>query len=102
MRHKLNVFGDDYQTADGTCTRDYFHVVDLARAHVLAVKRLLDGKNAKPVEVFNLGTGRGTSVFEIIKAFEKVSGKKVKYEITGRRAGDIDKSYCDPRSLMKL
>ncbi len=96
LRDKLSVFGNDYDTPDGSCVRDYLHVVDLAKAHVVAVKRLIDGKNIKRYEIFNLGTGKGVSVLEAIKSFERVSGIKLKYKITGRRAGDIEKIWADP------
>jgi len=96
LRDELKVFGNDYDTPDGTCIRDYLHVVDLARAHVIAVKRLIEKKNIKNYEVFNLGTGNGVSVMEAIKSFERVSGIKLKYRITGRRAGDIEKIWADP------
>jgi len=96
IRDELKVFGDDYDTPDGSCIRDYLHVVDLAKAHVVAVKRLLDGMNRTACEVFNLGTGTGVSVLEAIKSFEKVTGIKLKYKITGRRAGDIEKIWADP------
>jgi UDP-glucose 4-epimerase len=96
LRDELKVFGNDYNTPDGSCIRDYLHVVDLAKAHVVAVRRLIEGKNKKNYEVFNLGTGTGVSVLEAIKSFERVSGKKVKYKITGRRAGDIEKIWADP------
>ncbi|HLP72538.1 MAG TPA: UDP-glucose 4-epimerase GalE [Bacteroidales bacterium] len=96
LREELKVFGDDYDTPDGTCIRDYLHVVDLAKAHVVAVKRLVDGKNKKNYEVFNLGTGKGVSVLEAIKSFEKVSGLKLNYRIVGRRPGDIEKIWADP------
>jgi UDP-glucose 4-epimerase len=96
LREELKVFGDDYDTPDGSCIRDYLHVVDLAKAHVVSVKRLVEGKNKTNYEVFNLGTGTGVSVLEAIKSFEKVSGKKVKYRIAGRRAGDIEKIWADP------
>lgn len=96
LRPELKVFGDDYNTPDGSCIRDYLHVSDLAKAHVVAVKRLLEGKNKKRYEVFNLGTGKGVSVFEAIASFEKVSGTKLKYSITGRRPGDIEKIWADP------
>lgn len=96
LREELRVFGDDYDTPDGSCIRDYLHVVDLAKAHVVAVRRLLDGKNKKNYEVFNLGTGKGVSVLEAIRSFEKVSGKKLNYRITGRRPGDIEKIWADP------
>lgn len=102
LRDKLKVFGNDYKTPDGTCIRDYLHVVDLARAHVLSVRRLLENKNEKQVEIFNIGTGRGTSVLEMINYFEKVSGKKLNYEIVGRRPGDIDACYCDPTLANKV
>jgi UDP-glucose 4-epimerase len=96
LRDELKVFGDDYDTPDGSCIRDYLHVVDLAKAHVVAVKRLLEGKNKTNFEVFNLGTGIGVSVLEAIKSFERVTGIKLKYKITGRRQGDIEKIWADP------
>jgi UDP-glucose 4-epimerase len=96
LRDELKVFGNDYDTPDGSCIRDYLHVVDLAKAHVVAVKRLLDGRNKTNYEVFNLGTGKGVSVLEAIKSFERVSGIKLKYNIVGRRAGDIEKIWADP------
>ena len=96
LREELKVFGNDYDTPDGSCIRDYLHVVDLAKAHVVAVKRLIDQRNKKNYEVFNLGTGEGVSVLEAIKSFERVTGKKLNYKITGRRAGDIEKIWADP------
>lgn len=96
LRDELKVFGNDYKTPDGTCIRDYLHVVDLAKAHVAAVKRLIKKKNKNGYEVFNLGTGKGVSVLEAIRSFEKISGKKLKYRIEGRRAGDIEKIWADP------
>jgi UDP-glucose 4-epimerase len=96
LRDELKVFGNDYNTPDGTCVRDYLHVVDLAKAHVVAIKRLIEKKNRKEYEVFNLGTGTGVSVLEAIRAFERVSGIRLKYRITGRRAGDIEKIWADP------
>jgi UDP-glucose 4-epimerase len=96
LRDELKVFGNDYNTPDGTCIRDYLHVVDLAKAHVIAVKRLIEKKNRKSYEVFNLGTGKGVSVLEAIRSFESVSGIKLKYRITGRRAGDIERIWADP------
>ncbi len=96
LRDELKVFGDDYNTPDGSCIRDYLHVVDLAKAHVVAVKSLLEKKNKSEYEVFNLGTGTGVSVLEAIKSFEHVSGIKLKYKIAGRRAGDIEKIWADP------
>ena len=96
LRDELKVFGNDYDTPDGSCIRDYLHVVDLAKAHVVAVKRLLEGKNKKGFEIFNLGTGNGVSVLEAINSFERVSGIKLKYRITDRRPGDIEKIWADP------
>lgn len=94
LREKLSVFGGDYPTPDGTAIRDYIHVVDLAKAHVVALQRLLNNKNEEKVEVFNLGTGTGSSVLEVINAFEKVSGEKLNYQIVGRREGDITQAYA--------
>lgn len=96
LRDELKVFGNDYNTPDGSCIRDYLHVVDLAKAHVISVKRLLEGKNKTNYEIFNLGTGTGVSVLEAIKSFEQVTGIKVNYKITERRAGDIEKIWADP------
>ncbi len=96
LRDELRVFGNDYSTPDGTCIRDYLHVVDLAKAHVIAIERLIEKKNIKDYEIFNLGTGEGVSVLEAIKSFEHISGIKLKYRITGRRAGDIEKIWADP------
>ena len=96
IREELKVFGNDYNTPDGSCIRDYLHVVDLAKAHVFAIKRLIEGKNKTNYEVFNLGTGKGVSVLEAIKSFERVSGIKLKYKIVGRRAGDIEKIWANP------
>ncbi|NMC40704.1 MAG: UDP-glucose 4-epimerase GalE [Bacteroidales bacterium] len=96
LRKELKVFGNDYDTPDGTCIRDYLHVSDLAIAHVKAVERLLNGNNKAPCEVFNLGAGKGVSVMEAIKSFERVSGVKLNYSITGRRHGDIEKIWADP------
>ncbi|WP_026976643.1 UDP-glucose 4-epimerase GalE [Flavobacterium tegetincola] len=95
LREKLSVYGDDYPTPDGTAVRDYIHVVDLAKAHVIALKRLLENKNLEKVETFNLGTGTGSSVLEVINAFEKVSDKKLNYQIVGRREGDITSAYAN-------
>jgi len=96
LRDELKVFGNDYDTPDGSCIRDYLHVSDLAKAHVVAVKRLIEKKNKSDYEVFNLGTGKGVSVLEAIHSFEKISGIKLKYKITGRRHGDIVKIWADP------
>ncbi|MEJ2585636.1 MAG: UDP-glucose 4-epimerase GalE [Robiginitalea sp.] len=95
IRQQLSVFGDDYPTPDGTCIRDYIHVVDLARAHVVALQRLLSGKNEENYEVFNVGTGKGSSVLEVIQSFERVSGVPLNYEVVGRRPGDITEAYAD-------
>lgn len=96
IRKQLQVFGNDYNTPDGSCIRDYIHVVDLAKAHVIAVKRMLENKSKSNVETFNLGTGRGLSVLEIINTFEKINGVKVPYKIVERREGDIEKVWADP------
>ncbi|AEW85504.1 UDP-glucose 4-epimerase GalE [Flavobacterium columnare NBRC 100251 = ATCC 23463] len=94
LRQELSVFGNDYPTEDGTAIRDYIHVVDLAKAHVVALERLLAKKNVEKVEVFNVGTGTGSSVLEVISTFEKVSGQKLPYKIVGRREGDITEAYA--------
>lgn len=96
IRKQLQVFGNDYNTPDGSCIRDYIHVVDLARAHVVAVARMLNKENKEPVETFNLGTGRGLSVLEVVHTFEKVNGVKVPYRIADRREGDIEQVWADP------
>ena len=95
LREELSVYGDDYPTPDGTAIRDYIHVVDLAKAHVIALQRLLNKKNLAKVETFNLGTGTGSSVLEVIHSFEKVSGKKLPYKIVARREGDITEAYAN-------
>lgn len=95
IREQLSVFGDDYNTPDGSAVRDYIDVVDLAKAHVVAIRRLLEGKNKKNYEYFNIGTGNGVSVLGLIKAFEKATGEKVNYKIVGRRVGDIEKVWAD-------
>lgn len=94
-RPELKVFGNDYNTPDGSCIRDYINVVDLAKAHVVAVNRLVEKKSNEKIEVFNLGTGKGVSVLEAIHAFEKATGVKIPYQIVGRRAGDIEKVWAD-------
>jgi UDP-glucose 4-epimerase len=95
VRQQLSVFGSDYNTPDGTAIRDYIHVVDLAKAHVVAVSRLVEEKSKKQFEVFNLGTGHGLTVLDVVKSFEKVSGLKLNYKIVDRRAGDVEKVYAD-------
>jgi UDP-glucose 4-epimerase len=95
IRKELSVFGDNYPTKDGTAVRDYIHVVDLAKAHIAALERLLKNNNKKDFEVFNVGTGTGSSVLEVIQAFEKVSKTKLNYKIEGRREGDITSAFAD-------
>jgi len=95
IRKELYVFGGDYPTPDGTCVRDYIHVIDLAKAHVKSLQRLIEKKNTEKVEVFNLGTGRGSSVLEVIQAFEKVSNQKLPYKIVEKRKGDVTQAYAD-------
>ena len=95
LRKELSVFGSDYPTADGTCIRDYIHVVDLAKAHVVALQRLINKKNIDKVETFNLGTGTGSSVLEVINTFEKVSGQKLQYKLVDRREGDVVEAFAN-------
>ena len=97
IRKELSVFGDDYNTPDGSCIRDFINVVDLAKAHVIAVERMLQDKSTDAVETFNLGTGVGLSVKELIAAFERATGVKVPHKIVGRRAGDIEKVWANPK-----
>ena len=96
IREKLSVFGDDYNTPDGSCIRDFINVVDLAKAHVIAIRRILDNKQKAKVEVFNIGTGHGVSVLELIRTFEEATGVKLNYQIVGRRAGDIEQVWANP------
>ena len=102
LRKELKVFGDDYNTPDGSCIRDYIYVVDLAKAHVKAVERMLQGKASEQVEIFNLGTGRGLSVLEIVKTFMQVTGVKIPYQIVGRREGDIEQVWANPEKANKV
>lgn len=102
IRHELRVFGDDYPTEDGTAVRDYIHVVDLAKAHVKAVLRLLEKNQKTAFEVFNVGTGRGSSVLEVIKTFESVNKIKLNYKIVERRAGDITAAYANTTKANKI
>jgi len=95
IRKELSVFGDDYKTHDGTAVRDYIHVVDLAKAHIIAMQRLLENKNKEKIEFFNIGTGKGSSVLDVIYAFESVNKIKLNYKIVKRRAGDITVAYAD-------
>lgn len=97
IREQLSVFGNDYDTPDGSCIRDFINVVDLAKAHVVAIDRMVGNKSTDKVEIFNLGTGRGVSVLELIKVFEKISGIRLNYKIVGRRAGDIEKIWANPK-----
>ena len=96
IRKELTVFGDDYPTPDGSCIRDYIDVVDLAKAHVIAMKRMLDNPDTDPIEIFNLGTGCGLSVLELINSFERSTGVKVPYHIGDRREGDIIQIWAEP------
>ncbi|MFA6886865.1 MAG: UDP-glucose 4-epimerase GalE [Fermentimonas sp.] len=96
IREQLSVFGDDYNTPDGSCIRDFINVVDLAKAHVIAIERMLNNKSDESVEIFNLGTGKGASVLELIHLFEKVSGTSLNYKIVGRREGDIEQIWAQP------
>ncbi len=102
IREKLGVFGDDYNTPDGSCIRDYINVVDLAKAHVVAIRRILEKKQDEQVEVFNIGTGRGLSVLELIHLFEESTGVKLNYQIVGRRAGDIEQVWANPERANKV
>ncbi|HHT29639.1 MULTISPECIES: UDP-glucose 4-epimerase GalE [Petrimonas] len=102
IRQQLSVFGNDYNTPDGSCIRDFINVVDLAKAHVTAVERMLAGKSEEKVEIFNLGTGRGVSVLELIEVFERVSGQKLNYKIVGRREGDIEQIWANPEKANKV
>ncbi|MBK7212280.1 MAG: UDP-glucose 4-epimerase GalE [Bacteroidales bacterium] len=95
IRECLSVFGGDYDTPDGTAVRDYIHVVDIAQAHVVAVERMLGDKGKSNFEIFNLGTGNGLSVLEVINSFEKTSGQKLNYKIVDRRSGDVEKVWAD-------
>ncbi|MCF0190726.1 MAG: UDP-glucose 4-epimerase GalE [Marinilabiliaceae bacterium] len=95
IREQLSIFGDDYNTPDGTPIRDYINVVDLAKAHVVAINRLIEKKNKANYEFFNIGTGNGYSVMELVKAFEASTGVKLNYKVVGRRAGDIEKIWAD-------
>ena len=101
IRKELSVFGDDYPTIDGTAVRDYIHVVDLAKAHIAALKRLINKRNKQNFEFFNVGSGKGSSVLEVIKAFEKASGQPLNYKIVGRREGDITSAYANTTKANK-
>jgi len=102
IRKELSVFGNDYNTPDGSCIRDYINVVDLSKAHVIALNRLLDNESCAPVEYYNLGTGTGLSVLQLISLFEKATGVKVPHIITGRREGDVEQIWADPKYANKV
>ena len=102
LRDQLSVFGDDYPTEDGSCIRDYIHVVDLAKAHVVALERLLKNRNSNQFETFNIGTGKGSSVLEVVNAFEKVTQQKLNYKIVDRREGDIISVYADTKKANEV
>ena len=102
IRKELSIFGKDYPTPDGTCIRDYIHVVDLAKAHVIAMKRIILKDNSDNYEVFNLGTGKGSSVLEVVNAFEEISGIKLNYMFSERRAGDIAAAFADTQKANKI
>jgi len=95
IRHKLAIFGKDYPTPDGTCIRDYIHVSDLAKAHVVALERLIEKKNEDSFEVYNIGTGKGYSVLEVVNSFESITGIKLNYFFDERRSGDVVSAYAD-------
>ena len=97
LREELSVFGDDYPTPDGTAVRDYIHVVDLAKAHICALQRLLEGRNKTNMEYFNVGTGTGSSVLDVINVFQKVNDIDLKYKIVDRREGDITSAYANTK-----
>lgn len=101
-RGPITVFGSDYNTSDGSCVRDYIHVVDIARAHVIAIERLLSNNTEGNFEIFNLGTGNGLTVLEVMHAFEKYSGLKLNYTIGERRAGDVEKVFADTKRRMSF
>ena len=102
VRKELSIFGDDYDTPDGSCIRDFINVVDLAKAHVKALERMLEDKSEQPLEVFNIGTGEGASVLQLLAAFEKATGVKVPHKIVGRREGDIEKIWADPKKANEV
>ncbi|MDB4566967.1 UDP-glucose 4-epimerase GalE [Akkermansiaceae bacterium] len=102
LREQVSIFGNDYPTSDGTCIRDYIHIVDLAKAHVAAMERLIRENNSQNYEVYNIGTGKGSSVLEVVNTFEDVSGQKLNYQIVGRRPGDISTIYADTTRANKV
>ncbi|MDA3779489.1 MAG: GDP-mannose 4,6-dehydratase, partial [Bacteroidales bacterium] len=102
IRNQLKIFGDDYNTSDGSAIRDYINVVDLAKAHVVSIKRLIETKSLKEFEVFNIGTGKGSSVLEIVNSFEQVTKEKLNYKIVNRRIGDVEAVYADTEYANKV
>lgn len=102
IRKELSIFGDDYNTPDGSCIRDFIYVVDLAKAHVKALDRMLEDKSDEALEVFNIGTGEGLSVLQLLNAFERSTGVKVPHKIVGRREGDIEKIWADPKKANEV
>ena len=102
IRRELSIFGKDYPTPDGTCIRDYIHVVDLAKAHVVALNRMFEERNSDHYEVFNIGTGTGYSVLEVVSAFEKATGEKINYCYANRRVGDVVSAYADTTKANKI
>ena len=99
LHETLVIFGDNYPTPDGTCIRDYIHVVDLAKAHVLAIERLVNNKNTSNYETYNIGTGKGSTVLEVINSFEKISNTSLNYSFAPRRSGDVVEAYADNRKV---
>ena len=102
IRKELSIFGDDYNTPDGSCIRDFIYVVDLAKAHVKALDRMLDGKSSESLEIFNIGTGECLSVLQLLNAFERSTGVKVPHKIVGRREGDIEQIWADPKKANEV
>ena len=102
VRKELSIFGDDYDTPDGSCIRDFINVVDLAKAHVKALERMLEDKSDEQLEVFNIGTGEGASVLQLLASFERATGVKVPHKIVGRRPGDIVKIWADPKKANEV
>jgi UDP-glucose 4-epimerase len=95
IRECLSIFGDDYDTPDGSCLRDYIDIVDLARAHVVAIDRMVEGRNKARFEIFNIGTGKPVSVFELVRGFEEANALKLSYKVAPRRAGDVTAVWAD-------
>ena len=102
LRGPLKVFGNDYPTRDGTCVRDYIHVVDVALAHISAMERLLAGQGSEPVEVFNLGTGQGSTVLEVVQAFGRATGARLDWSFAPRRSGDVVAAYADTTKATRV